>query len=206
MVFQSLCRDLEKEGMKEWLDMMLEKVAMTVSDEGGSARDKEFKKKERVRLQGLIERHDKLMPPTKETQEKVEIYARCYAFGDDISPTLKTLEEMLHLSTKEIHPHNMNMVEEQIEKAEKVHHYRFSLSAVLSMKIIYLVILLQVISTIDSVSEQFDEYMKRGQKLLRTPNCAPFLAPLIEKFEQAWKDSNEKSKERVSWLTSKAWL
>lgn len=48
------------------------------------------------------------------------MYARCYAYGDDISPCLKTLEEMRHLSVKEIHPHNMNMVEEQIEKAEKV--------------------------------------------------------------------------------------
>lgn len=51
---------------------------------------------------------------------QVEMYARCYAFGDDIKPTQKTLEEMRHLSSKEIHPHNMNMVEEQIEKAEKV--------------------------------------------------------------------------------------
>ena len=51
---------------------------------------------------------------------QVEMYARCYSFGDDMKPTLKTLEEMRHLSSKDIHPHNMNMVEEQIEKAEKV--------------------------------------------------------------------------------------
>lgn len=63
------------------------------------------------------------MPGTKETQAKVDVYARCYAYGDDISPCLKTLEEMRHLSVKEIHPHNMNMVEEQIEKAEKVSSY-----------------------------------------------------------------------------------
>ena len=48
------------------------------------------------------------------------MYARCYSYGDDMKPTLKTLEEMRHLSSKDIHPHNMNMVEEQIEKAEKV--------------------------------------------------------------------------------------
>ena len=118
---QSLCRDLEKEGMKEWLDLMLEKVAVRVSDDAGpSSRDKEFKAQEKKRLQALIDRHDKLMPSTQETQAKVEIYARCYAYGDDISSCLKTLEEMRHLSVKEIHPHNMNMVDEQIEKAEKV--------------------------------------------------------------------------------------
>lgn len=174
----SLCRDLEKEGMKEWLDMMLEKVAMRVSEEGGSSRDKAFKEVEKKRLQALIQRHDSLMPKTIETQQKVETFARCYAFGDDISHVMKTLEEMLHLSTKEIHPHNMNMVEEQIERADKV------------------------INTIESVADQFEEYMKRGQKLLNVPLCAPFLGPLIEKLETTWKAANEKSKERLNMLTN----
>ncbi|MCL4126854.1 UNVERIFIED_CONTAM: hypothetical protein GTU68_031187 [Idotea baltica] len=164
--------------MKEWLDMMLEKVAMRVSEEGGSARDKQFKEVEKKRLQALIERHDSLMPKTIETQDKVETFARCYSFGDDISHTMKTLEEMLHLSTKEIHPHNMNMVEEQIEKAEKIIH------------------------TIESVAEQYEEYIKRGKKLLTVKNCAPFLEPLIEKLEVTWKASNEKSKDRVDMLTN----
>ncbi|MPD00097.1 hypothetical protein E2C01_095547 [Portunus trituberculatus] len=107
--------------MKEWLDLMLEKIAMRVSDEAAiSTKDKEFKNAEKKKLQALIDRHDKLMPSTQETQAKVDVYARCYAYGDDISPCLKTLEEMRHLSVKEIHPHNMNMMEEQIEKAEKV--------------------------------------------------------------------------------------
>lgn len=69
---QSLCRDLEKEGMKEWLDMMLEKVAIRVADdEGPSSRDKELRNAEKKKLQALIERHDKLMPGTIETQAKV---------------------------------------------------------------------------------------------------------------------------------------
>merc|ERR1719184_509846 len=140
----SLTRDLEKEGMKEWLDMMLEKVSMRVAaDEGtASSKDKEFKAAEKKKLQALIDRHDKLMPPTQETQAKVEIYARCYAYGDDITPCLKTLEEMRHLSVKEIHPHNMNMVEEQIEKADKV------------------------INTVESQRETYEELLKRGKKLL----------------------------------------
>ena len=60
----SLTRDLEKEGMKEWLDMMLEKVSMRVSDDTVvSSKDKEFKATEKKKLQALIDRHDKLMPP-----------------------------------------------------------------------------------------------------------------------------------------------
>lgn len=173
----SLCRDLEKEGMKEWLDMMLEKVAMRVSDEGGvSTRDKELRNAEKKKLQALIERHDKLMPPTIETQEKVEMFARCYSFGDDMKPTLKCLEEMRHLSSKDIHPHNMNMVEEQIEKAERN------------------------ISTVESCKEQYEDLMKRGQKLLGGKNVAPFLSDLMIKLETTWKEANEKSKSRLEML------
>jgi len=177
----SLCRDLEKEGMKEWLDMMLEKVAVQTSEEGGtSARDKELKSAEKKKLQALVERHNKLMPGTIETQAKVEMYARCYSFGDDIKPTMKVLVEMLWISTKEIHPHNMNMLEEQIEKAEKV------------------------INTVESHKEQYEEMLKRGQKLVKCNNVAPFLFEFMEKLEATWKDANEKSKARLEMLTNSA--
>jgi len=177
----SLCRDLEKEGMKEWLDLMLEKVAMRAGDEEGpSSRDKELRNTEKKKLQALIDRHDKLMPGTIETQAKVEMYARCYAYGDDMKPTLKVLEEMRHLSSKEIHPHNMNMVEEQIEKAEKV------------------------ISTVECSQDQYEELLKRGQKLATGKNVAPFLQPLLEKLEQTWKEANTKSKARLEMLNNSA--
>jgi len=181
----SLTRDLEKDGMKEWLDMMLEKVSLRVSaDENAvSSKDKEFKAAEKKKLQALIDRHDKLMPPTQETQAKVDVYARCYAYGDDISQCLKTLQEMHHLAVKDIHPHNMNMVEEQIEKAEKV------------------------INTVESQKDLYEELLKRGKKLASNPNRAPFLSDLIEKMELTWKDANEQSKVRHGMLVnaSKDW-
>jgi len=178
----SLTRDLDKEGMKDWLDMMLEKVSMRVAaDEGAaSSKDKEFKANEKKKLQALIDRHNGLMPPTQETQAKVEIYARCYAYGDDISSCLKTLEEMRHLSIKEIHPHNMNMVEEQIEKADKV------------------------INTVEAQRETYEELLKRGKKLNLNPNKAPFLTDLLEKMENTWKDASEQSKARHAMLCNSA--
>ncbi|XP_064087798.1 muscle-specific protein 300 kDa-like [Macrobrachium nipponense] len=179
----SLCRDLEKEGMKEWLDMMLEKVAMRVAadaETGVSSKDKEFKANEKKKLQALIDRHDTLLKPTQETQAKVEIYARCYAYGDDISPCLKTLEEMRHLSVKEIHPHNMNMVDEQIDKAEKV------------------------IATIEGQRDIYEDLLRRGKKLLQNPNKAPFLTDLIEKMEKTWTEANEQSQARKTMLVNSA--
>jgi len=179
----SLCRDLEKEGMKEWLDLMLEKVAMRVAadaEAGVSSKDKEFKAAERKKLQALIDRHDLLLKPTQETQAKVEIYARCYAYGDDISSCLKTLEEMRHLSVKEIHPHNMNMVEEQIDKAEKV------------------------IATVEGQRGDYEELLKRGKKLNQNPNRAPFLQDLLEKMEKTWNEANEQSQARKHMLVNSA--
>jgi len=178
---RSLTRDLEKEGMKAWLDMMLEKVATKAggdSEAGLSAKDKELKAAERKKLQDLIDRHDKLMPSTIETQQKVDVYARCYSYGDDIKPVLKTLEEMLHLAVKDIHPHNISMVGEQIDKAEKV------------------------IQTVNSQRDSYEELYKRGQKLNSQPNVAPFLGELLTKMENTWKDANEKSQERKKMLST----
>merc|ERR1712121_350133 len=143
---------------------------------GLSAKDKELKAAEKKKLQDLIDRHDKLMPSTIETQQKVDVYARCYSYGDDIKPVLKTLEEMLHLAVKDIHPHNISMVGEQIDKAEKV------------------------IQTVASQRDSYDELFKRGQKLNSQPNVAPFLGELLTKMETTWKDANEKSQERKKWL------
>jgi len=178
---KSLTRDLEKEGMKAWLDMMLEKVATKAggdSESGLSAKDKELKAAERKKLQDLIDRHDKLMPSTIETQQKVDVYARCYSYGDDIKPVLKTLEEMLHLSVKDIHPHNISMVGEQIDKAEKV------------------------IGTVNSQRDVYEELYKRGQKLNSQPNVAPFLGELLTKMENTWNDANTKSQERKKMLST----
>lgn len=60
------------------------------------------------------------MPANSCVAGKVAHYSECYAFGDDIHPVMKVLNEQKHLSCKEIHPHTMEMVEDQIDKQEKV--------------------------------------------------------------------------------------
>ena len=77
-LLQSLCRDLEKEGTKAWLDMMLEKLSSTHASEGGeenlSGRDKAMKAQEKKKLESMIERHNSLMAPTMEAQSTWLIY------------------------------------------------------------------------------------------------------------------------------------
>lgn len=176
--FTSLCRDLDKEHTKQWLDLMLEKIAghQQDGDEGLSSRDKGVKQQEKKKLETMIERHSGLVAPTMEAQSKVAHYSECYAFGDDIHPVMKVLNEQKHLSCKEIHPHTMEMVEDQIDKQEKV------LRSIENQHVIY------------------NELMKRGAKLKANPNAPPFLEKEIAKLEEEWKQVNEKSKVRLNIL------
>lgn len=71
-LFQSLCRDLEKENTKTWLDMMLEKISShsAEGEDGLSGRDKAVKAQEKKKLETMIERHNGLMAPTIEAQSR----------------------------------------------------------------------------------------------------------------------------------------
>jgi len=183
--FTSLCRDLDKEGTKSWLDMMLEKLSAHSSEneENLSGRDKAMKAQEKKKLEAMIERHKGLVGPTMEAQSKVVHYSECYAFGDDIHPVMKVLNEQRHLSMKEIHPHNMDMCEEQIDKQEKV------------------------LRTIENQHAIYTELMTRGAKLKANPNAPSFLEREIAKLEETWKDTNEKAHVRIELLncTFKDW-
>ncbi|XP_050728226.1 muscle-specific protein 300 kDa-like [Eriocheir sinensis] len=178
--FTSLCRDLDKEGTKSWLDMMLDKLSQhsNENEDNLSGRDKAVKAQEKKKLEAMIERHNGLMGPTMEAQSKVDHYSECYAFGDDIHPVMKVLNEQRHLSCKEIHPHNMDMCEDQIEKQEKV------------------------LRTIENQAPIYNELMRRGQKLKSNPNAPSFLEREIKKLEETWKDTNEKAQLRIALLNS----
>jgi len=178
--FTSLCRDLDKENTKSWLDMMLDKLSAHSNDgeDGLSARDKTVKQQEKKKLEAMVERHTSLMAPTMEAQSKVAHYSECYAFGDDIHPIMKVLNEQKHLSCKEIHPHTMEMVEDQIDKQEKV------------------------LRTIENQAVIYNELMKRGAKLKANPNAPSFLEREIGKLEAEWKDVNEKAHVRLELLQS----
>jgi len=178
--FTSLCRDLEKEGTKSWLDMMLDKLSghevESADSKGLSGRDKAVKMQEKQKLEAMVERHNSLKAPTIEAQSKVAHYSECYAFGDDIHPVAKVLNEQKHLSMREIHPHTMEMVEDQIEKQEKV------------------------LRTIENQHVIYDELMKRGAKLKSNPNAPSFLEKEIAKLTAEWEETNQKGRGRLTLL------
>ena len=61
----------------------------------------------------------------------------------------------------------------------------------------------QVISTVDTTREQYEELLKRGQKLVKCNNVAPFLQALLDNLAVIWKEAHDKSQARLEMLNSK---
>ena len=53
------------------------------------------------------------------TQVKVDLYWKCYAYGDELSPIVEFLDAIMISSTRDIAPSCIENVEELIERQEK---------------------------------------------------------------------------------------
>merc|ERR1712226_588670 len=71
--FHALCKDLEREEIKKWLKQILE-ILM-------AERSKEERGDQNKKLEGLIVKHEELIPTVLATQIKVDLYWKCYAYG-----------------------------------------------------------------------------------------------------------------------------
>ncbi len=97
--------------MKKWLQQMLE-ILM-------AERAKEERKEQIAKLDALIKRHEDLVPNVNQTQTKVELYWKCYAYGDELAPHIEFLDGIMLSSTRDIAPSCVENVEELIERQEK---------------------------------------------------------------------------------------
>ena len=108
---QALCKDLERADVKKWLKHMLE-ILM-------AERSKDEKTQHFTNLETLILKHDELIPIVQKTQFKVDLYWKCYAYGDELAPYIEFLDGILLSSTRDIAPSCIENVEELIERQEK---------------------------------------------------------------------------------------
>ena len=60
-----------------------------------------------------------MIPTVKETTIKVDLYWKCYAYGDELAPYIEFLEGIMASSTRDISPSCVENVEELIERQEK---------------------------------------------------------------------------------------
>merc|ERR1712147_372786 len=82
-------------------------------------RNAELKKNENQKLEALILKHEELIPSVQKTSVMVDLYWKCYAYGDEMKPHIEFLDGIMLSSTREIAPSCVENVEELIERQEK---------------------------------------------------------------------------------------
>jgi len=174
--FHALCKDLERVEVKKWLRQILE-ILM-------AERAKDQKTKEYDLLDGLIKKHEELIPTVSKTQVMVDLYWKCYAYGDELKPHIEFLDGIMLSSTRDIAPSCVENVDELIERQEK------SLQQLDAKR--------QVVTTL----------IEKGQLILANPDKPKFLERHVNQIQDGWEETKDKAKERLQLLqdTKEAWV
>merc|ERR1712186_168655 len=174
--FHALCKDLERAEVKKWLSQILE-ILM-------AERAKDLRAKEGALLDGLIKKHEELIPTVLKTQVKVDLYWKCYAYGGELKPHIEFLDGIMLSSTRDIAPSCVENVDELIERQEKS--------------------LVQLETKRSVVKDLID----KGKKILENPDKPKFLESHVSRIELGWDDTKMKAQERLKLLqdTKEAWV
>merc|ERR1712227_804306 len=174
--FHALCKDLERVEVKKWLKQILE-ILM-------AERAKEQKTKEYELLDGLIKKHEELIPTVSKTQVMVDLYWKCYAYGDELKPHIEFLDGIMLSSTREIAPSCVEDVDELIERQEKS------------------------LVQLDTKRSVVTELIDKGKLILANPDKPKFLERHVNQIEDGWEDTKQKAKDRLKLLqdTKEAWV
>merc|ERR1712212_832294 len=174
--FHALCKDLERAEVKKWLSQILE-ILM-------AERAKDLRAKEQKLLEDLIKKHEELIPTVSKTQVTVDLYWKCYAYGDELKPHIEFLDGIMLSSTRDIAPSCVENVDELIERQEKS--------------------LVQLETKRSVVKDLID----KGKKILENPDKPKFLESHVSRIELGWDDTKMKAQERLKLLqdTKEAWV
>merc|ERR1712168_1254490 len=174
--FHALCKDLERSDIKKWLVNILE-ILM-------AERSKDEKTMQNKKLEGLIKKHEELIPTVTKTQVKVDLYWKCYAYGDELKPHIEFLDGIMLSSTRDIAPSCVENVDELIERQEK------SLAQLETKRLIV------------------NDLISKGKVLLENPDKPRFLEGHVKRIVDGWDDTKEKAQARLKLLnnTKDAWV
>merc|ERR1711971_1270297 len=174
--FQALCKDLERTEVKKWLNQILE-ILM-------AERAKSQQETENEKLSVLIKKHEELIPSVQKTSVMVDLYWKCYAYGDEMKPHIEFLDGIMLSSTRDIAPSCVENVDELIERQEKS--------------------LVQLETKRSVVKDLID----KGKKILENPDKPKFLEGNVQRIEVGWDDTTDKAKGRLKLLTETkdAWV
>merc|ERR1712168_449058 len=166
--FHSLCKDLERAEVKKWLGQIIE---ILMAD-----RNAELKKNENAKLEALILKHEELIPSVQKTSVMVDLYWKCYAYGDEMKPHIEFLDGIMLSSTREIAPSCVENVEELIERQEKA------------------------LVQLETKRNVVNDLIEKGNSLLQNPDRPKFLDEHVRMIVDGWDDTKQKAKERLKLL------
>jgi len=166
--FNSLCKDLERTEVKKWLAQILE-ILM-------AERAKDQKKTEGDKLDALIQKHEELIPNVQKTSIMVDLYWKCYAYGDELKPHVEFLDGIMLSSTRDIAPSCIENVDELIERQEKS------------------------LSQLDTKKNVVTDLIAKGKVILQNPDKPKFLESHVKRIEEGWDDTKKKAQDRLQLL------
>jgi len=174
--FHALCKDLERAEVKKWLAQILE-ILM-------AERAKDQRNNEMTQLDDLIKKHEELIPTVMKTQVMVDLYWKCYAYGDELKPHIEFLDGIMLSSTREIAPSCVENVDELIERQEKS------------------------LVQLDTKRNIVMDLIEKGQKIMENPDKPKFLESHVQKIKEGWDLTKTKAQERLKLLndTKEAWV
>jgi len=166
--FNSLCKDLERTEVKKWLAQILE-ILM-------AERAKEQKATEGGKLDLLIQKHEELIPNVQKTSIMVDLYWKCYAYGDELKPHVEFLDGIMLSSTRDIAPSCVENVDELIERQEKS------------------------LSQLDAKRNVVTELISKGKVILQNPDKPKFLEANVKQIDEGWDNTKQKAQDRLQLL------
>merc|ERR1712242_310617 len=174
--FHALCKDLERSEVKKWLHQILE---ILMAERAASQREEEGEK-----LTLLIKKHEELIPLVMKTQVMVDLYWKCYAYGDELKPHIEFLDGIMLSSTRDIAPSCVENVDELIERQEKS------------------------LVQLETKRGIVKDLIEKGKVILQNPDKPKFLESHVQRIEIGWDDTKAKAQSRLQLLneTKEAWV
>merc|ERR1719312_730720 len=106
----------------------------------------------------------------------VDLYWKCYAYGDELKPHVEFLDGIMLSSTRDIAPSCVENVDELIERQEKS------------------------LSQLDSKRNVVIDLIGKGKVILENPDKPRFLEGHVKRIEEGWDDTKRKAQERLKLL------
>merc|ERR1711963_945168 len=122
------------------------------------------------KLDTLIKKHEELIPNVQKTAVMVDLYWKCYAYGDELKPHVEFLDGIMLSSTRDIAPSCVENVDELIERQEKS------------------------LSQLDSKRNVVQDLIAKGKVILQNPDKPKFLEANVTRLQDGWEDTKKKAK------------